>query len=532
MAFLPLAALIAIPLLLQPKAEDRTHAAADAAKVVIITPHSESLRYEFSRGFRKYYHDKYGKEVSIEWRTPGGTSDIVKYIDDRYEAAFRAVWQDDPANGPWTAATAANFDNPKAVAGSGMTEEALKSRKKFLDSDTGIGIDLFFGGGQYDHQRQAAKGYSVDAGIQHKHPEWFNDNVIPYSFSGETFYDKQGRYYGVCLAAFGICWNNRRMAEMADKNPPVKWADLGEPRFFQKIAVADPTKSGSVNKCFEMLIQQQMGEAFRKDPEHGLATGWANGINLIKRITANTRYVTDSASKVAHDVAGGNAAAGICIDFYGRSEAEWAAVQGGGIERMTFMTPENGTSVSADPIQLLRGAPNRKIAADFIEFVLSTDGQKIWDFRKNTPGGPEKYVLRRMPIRKDMYQPEFTKYMADANADPYQTCKGFEYHQAWTGPYFGLIRIIIKCVALDTLPEMQTAWQAIIRAGGPQAVPEAMKAFNELPFDYADIAKAKDELNPDKPGNSIRSVLRTQRQWSEFCRSKYFKAAELARAGK
>jgi len=191
MAFLPLAALIAIPLLLQPKAEDRTQAAADAAKVVIITPHSESLRYEFSRGFRKYYHDKYGKEVSIEWRTPGGTSDIVKYIDDRYEAAFRAVWQDDPANGPWTAAIAANFDNPKAVAGSGMTEEALKSRKKFLDSDTGIGIDLFFGGGQYDHQRQAAKGYSVDAGIQQKHPEWFNDNVIPYSFSGETFYDKQ-----------------------------------------------------------------------------------------------------------------------------------------------------------------------------------------------------------------------------------------------------------------------------------------------------------------------------------------------------
>lgn len=532
MAFLPLAALIAVPLLLQPKAEDRTQAAADAAKVVIITPHSESLRYEFSRGFRKYYRDKYGKEVSIEWRTPGGTSDIVKYIDDRYEAAFRAVWQDDPANGPWTAAAAANFDNPKAVAGSGMPEEALKSRKKFLDSDTGIGIDLFFGGGQYDHQRQADKGYSVDAGIRQQHPEWFDDKVIPYHFSGETFYDKQGRYYGVCLAAFGICWNNQRMAEMADKKPPVKWTDLGEPRFFQKIAVADPTKSGSVNKCFEMLIQQQMGDAFRKDPEHGLATGWANGLNLIKRITANTRYVTDSASKVAHDVAGGNAAAGICIDFYGRSEAEWAAVQSGGTERMTFMTPENGTSVSADPIQLLRGAPNRQIAIDFIEFVLSVDGQKIWDFRKNTPGGPEKYVLRRMPIRKDMYQPEFTKYMADANADPYQTCKGFEYRQAWTGPYFGLIRILTKCVALDTLPELQAAWQAIIRAGGPQAVPEAMKVFNELPFDYADIAKAKDELNPDKPGNSIRNVLRTQRQWSEFCRSKYLEAAKLARAGK
>ena len=158
MAFLPLAALIAIPLLLQPKAADRTQAVkAGADKVVIITPHSESLRYEFSRAFRKYYNEKYGREVSVEWRTPGGTSDIVKYIDDRYEASFRAVWQDNPANGQWTALAAANFDNPKAVAGSGMPEEALQARKKFLDSNAGIGIDLFFGGGQYDHQRQAAK---------------------------------------------------------------------------------------------------------------------------------------------------------------------------------------------------------------------------------------------------------------------------------------------------------------------------------------------------------------------------------------
>lgn len=534
MAFLPLIALIAIPLLLQPKAEDKIRSAKSGdAKIVIVTPHSESIRYEFSRAFREYYKNKYGKDIIIEWRSPGGTSDIVKYIDDRYEAVFRTYWLSDPANGSWTTAAAANFNNPRAVAGSsGISADALQARKKFLESNVGIGIDLFFGGGQYDHQRQSAKGYSVDAGIQQKHPEWFDEKIIPYRFSGEIFYDTQGKYYGTCLSTFGICWNNQRIAEMADKTPPAKWADLGEPRFFQKIAIADPTKSGSVNKCFEMLIQQQMREALQKDPKNGLATGWANGLNLIKRIAANTRYVTDSASKVPHDIAGGSAAAGICIDFYGRSEAEWAAVQSGGTERMTFMTPEDGTSVSADPIQLLRGAPNPEAAAAFIEFVLSMDGQKIWNYRKDTNGGPVKYTLRRMPIRKDIYQPEYAKHMADGDANPYLTCKNFEYHPAWTGPYFGLIRILIKCIALDPQPELQNAWQEIIRAGGPQAVPEAMKAFNELPFDYADIAKARDELNPDKPGNSIRSVLRTQREWSNFCNSQYIKAAKLARAGK
>lgn len=524
MAFLPLAALIAIPLLLQPKAEDKLRSAKSGdGKIVIVTPHSESIRYEFSHAFRQYYKNKYGKDIIVEWRSPGGTSDIVKYVDDRYESAFREYWLSDPANGSWTAATAADFNNPKSNT---------TARKKFLASNAGIGIDLFFGGGQYDHQRQAAKGYSVDAGLQQMHPEWFDEKVIPNRFSGEIFYDKHGKYYGTCLSTFGICWNNQRIAEMADKATPTKWADLGEPRFFQKIAIADPTKSGSVNKCFEMIIQQQMRDALRKDPKNGLATGWANGMNLIKRIAANARYITDSASKVPHDVAGGSAAAGICIDFYGRTEAEWAAIQSGGTDRMTFMNPEDGTSVSADPIQLLRGAPNPAAATAFIEFVLSLDGQKIWNYRKDSVGGPVKYTLRRMPIRKDIYQPLYNKYMADGNADPYQTCKNFEYNPAWTGPYFGLIRVLIKCIALDPQTELQNAWAEIIRAGGPQAVPEAMKAFNELPFDYTDIARAREELNPDKPGNSVRGVLRTQREWSEFCTAGYVKAAKLARAGK
>ena len=54
-----------------------------------------------------------------------------------------------------------------------------------------------------------------------------------------------------------------------------------------------------------------------------LDAGWAQGMGLIKRIAGNARLVTDSASKVPRDVGRGDAIAGMCIDFYGRSEAEW-----------------------------------------------------------------------------------------------------------------------------------------------------------------------------------------------------------------
>lgn len=197
---------------------------------------------------------------------------------------------------------------------------------------------------------------------------------------------------------------------------------------------------------------------------------------------------------------------------------------------MVFLSPPDGTSVTADPIQLLRGAPNREAAVAFIEFLLSVDGQKLWNFRKNTPGGPHQYALRRMPIRKDLYAAEYRQYMSDPDSDLYQSCAGFVYHPEWTGKYFSLLRILIKCIALDVQEELQASWQAIIRAGGPSVVPQAMAEFNALPFSFSEAEQARQLLLPDK--HSALEMLRTQRSWSEFARLHYRRAAQLAKEGK
>lgn len=540
-AFLPLLILVAIPIILRPVASHQNpEQLAVAEKLVIITPHAESIRYEFTRAFQQHYFNIHKKPVIIEWRSSGGTSDIVKFIADRYESVFRQYWEKLPDQISWNGTIAANFANPAATATSKLPAEAIVARTIFLKSNVSIGIDLFFGGGQYDHGRQAERGFAIDAGIQRKHPEWFNDQIIPMQFGGETFYDRGGRYYGVCLASFGICWNYARLKEFSNPAVPEAWQDLAEPRFFNQIAIADPTKSGSVNKCFEMILQQEMHEAmvaqqkstFKTAVNGWMDSGWANGINLIKRLTANSRYVTDSASKVPHDVATGNAAAGICIDFYGRSEAEWSAIQSGGVERMAFLSPRNGTSLSADPIQLLRGAPNQQTAVEFIEFLLSDAGQKIWNYKVGTTGGPEKYALRRMPIRRDMYQPQYVQFMSDGKFNPYIQSAGFEYNYNWTGRYFNLLRILIKCIALDPISDLQDAWKAIIKAGGPAAVPEAMAAFNRIPFPYRDIEHARESLRVDKNTNPMSLVLQQQRKWCEQARENYRQAKQLAEAGR
>jgi ABC-type Fe3+ transport system substrate-binding protein len=522
-AFLPLVVLIALPLLLRRDTAEILPAADNADKLIIITPHTQTIRAEFEKKFKRLYKEQTGREVIFDWRNPGGTSDIIRLINDRFQTEFRRYWLNNPENGPWTDEVMRSFDNRYT------DPTTCRSRQVFLKSEVGIGIDILFGGGLYDLKKQAQMGHGVDAGIQKLHPEWFTEKVIPQSWNGEIFYDKLGRFYGACLTEFGLCYNLDRLKLQRNQTPPTRWSDLGNERFYNLIAVADPTKSGSINKCFEMLIQQQMGEAVKKYGEkNGKIKGWANAINLIKRIGANTRYLTDSASKVPRDVARGDAVAGMCIDFYGRSEAEYTAYESNGIERMKFVAPVGGTSLSADPIQLLRGAPNRKTAIAFIEFVLSKEGQKIWDYRVGTPGGPTEYALRRLPIRRDMYSKADRKNMSDPEINPFAGDEQLVYHGRWTGPYFGLIRVLIKCAILNPRDELRRAWKAIIDAGGPDAVPEAMQAFNALPFTYENIKAANDQLNPAKQGNSVLTTLETRREWSEFFRHNYLKAEKLA----
>ncbi|WP_288593011.1 extracellular solute-binding protein [uncultured Victivallis sp.] len=524
-AALPILILLAIPFLLRPRGTQADPASGEADKLVMITAHNESIRYEYEQAFRKYYRKRFGRDVTIDFRSPGGTSDIVRYIADRFEAEFRREFEANPANGEWTAETAEAFANPAVDRDPAASPAAKRARKLFLKSDTGIGIDLMAGGGTFDMARNAARGFAVDGGLRQRHPEYFDPAVIPQSFGGDELYDKQGRYYGVVLSTFGICYNSDRVRELGDGAPPKRWADLGEPRFYNTLSLADPSKSGSVNKCFEILIQQCMADA--NDP----VAGWENGLNLTKRIFANARNLTDAAGKIPHDVATGNAAAGVAIDTYGFTEQEWNELQFDGKPHFFYVPPEGGTAISADPIQLLRGAPNRKVAEAFLDFVLSKEGQLLHSLKPGAPDGPLKHALRRPTIRRDLYGTEYREHRTDPGYNPYESGANFVYRAQWTGPYYSLLRILIKCIALEPQAELQRAWRAILDAGGPEKVPEAMAAFNRLPFSYRDIDEANRLIRKGKDRTAV-DVAATCRAWSEGARANYLEAERLAKQGR
>lgn len=524
-----LVAVISVPFLLEPEDEHDPRLAESPEQILnIITPHSESIRREFSAAFRHYMRRREGRDVFIEWRVPGGTSEIEKILDTEYTFAFKHHWQNQLGR-QWTPEVAAAFNDRRlqlpAEAGEDGPGEA--ARRQFLESDVGIGLDLFFGGGAYPFVVNSEKGYLIDSGIGRRRPGWFTDEIIPQEVGGEPFYDPEFRWVGTCLTTFGVCVNDD-VLERLGVDPPASpdWSLLADPRLFKEVALADPSASGSVTKAFEMILQQQMRLALNaaldgEEPEAALARGWENGLDLIRRIGANARYFSNFSAKIPSDVAAGNAAAGMCIDYYGRTYNELLQNVSGD-SRLRFATPEGGSSLSVDPLAMLLGAPNPKLALKFIEFVLSHEGQKLWDYRAGAPGGPERQALRRLPVRKDLYVPEFLVHFADPKEMPFEKVHLFRYEPAWTARAFGAIRFIVKAMCVDPHEELQLAWETLMKHDFPAS---ALVAFDDnSPVTYE---RALGEMSEILKRSKLEQSRYAQ-ELSEYFRTQYRRAAALS----
>ncbi|WP_050029411.1 extracellular solute-binding protein [Verrucomicrobium sp. BvORR034] len=514
-------------------------------RLVIYTPHHEKIRYEFGRAFAKKWKDERGETLYVDWRV-AGTSEIALMMRSDYAAAFERYWTES-LNHPWLPEVATSFGNskvalPKPGEKAGLTVQQ-SARKEFLDSAVGIGVDLFFGGGAVDYESQARAGFLVAADasgqfglkpVMKKHPEWFQPQSIPQSLGGESYYDKEARWVGTCLSSLGICFNRDVLARLGIEKEPVQWQDLGDPRYFGQVALADPNKSGTVTKAFEQLIQQQMQQAIDErrddpnaegDPEKlGIEIGWERGVHLIQRISANSRYFTDNATKIPLEVSQGDAAAGMCIDFYGWTFEDMVR-RPDGTSRMGYITPLGGTSMGVDPIGMLRGAPEPEVAAAFMEFVLSDAGQKLWNFSPGTAGGPVRTPLRRLPVRLDFYNAANRASMTDPHADPMETSRAFTYHPEWTNHLFGVVRYLVKVMCVDTHEDQRRAWEMLISRNFP---PRATAVFEDTRLlnyqnaqELAALLQKKDKIQEARKATELSVAFRNQ----------YRRAYQLAKDG-
>ncbi len=531
---LALVAVVALPFVLRPK---KTGPGRADGSVVIITPHNEAIRQEYAHGFQEWYRAKTGKTVIIDWRVIGGTSEIARFLESEYVSSFQNHWMRQLGKA-WSIDVQAAFANARLPKDA--SPEAQEARREFMASEVGCGIDVFFGGGTYDFIRQADAGRIVDSGLLQLHPDWFTDAVIPQTYTGEPYWDKQGRWFGPVLSGHGMLYNNDSLARLGVARPK-EWYDLTNPRLFGEVAVCDPTKSGSIAKSFESIIQEQIylewarlaaqtGQPKAVLEKQAVAQGWVWGLRLLQGIGANARYFTDSSQKPPIDVAAGNCAVGMCIDFYGRYQ-EQSSAERSGRQRLGFHMPVNGTTLSPDPIALMRGAPNRDLGRAFLEYVMSMEGQKLWNFKPGTPGGPRQFALRRLPIRKDFYtQKEFAAYRSDPEVNPYAGEAPLVYNAAWTGGLFREMSFVIRIMSIDTHNELVAAWRAINAPGLDAATRvRALAAMTDLAaVDYEQMfSRVKPALNAKNKVDEVRLAS----ELADHFRQQYLRAAAIAQGG-
>lgn len=432
--------ILGVPFLLRPAPERSAEDQAAARTLIIVTPHVPQIREEFGRAFSAWHKRVHGSAVRVDWRTPGGTSEILKQLSAQYTAAIR--------NG---------LIAPDGAAPAGT-----------------VGLDLMFGGGTFDHGRlkqgvtvelstpQGAKKVtvpmSVPAGFTAEQlQEWFGENTLGSGF----LYDPEQFWIGTALSGFGIVYNRDVFRELALPEPK-EFADLCDPRLQGWIALADPRQSGSVTTTFEAILNFY---------------DWDRGWRILREMAANTRYFTNSATKPPIDVSQGEAAAGLAIDFYGRGQAQSIVRAGEDPKdsRVGYVDPKGSTYIDADPASILRGGPSPDLAKRFVEFCLTEEAQALWQFRstrdpnrnlgRGTPArtadgielGPKLYELRRMPARRMMYEKHWDRLIDQVQ--PWELAakvKGKGWRSA-IGPMMG-------CFAIDIIDDQRAAWAALNRA--------------------------------------------------------------------
>jgi ABC-type Fe3+ transport system substrate-binding protein len=173
-----------------------------ADTLVILSPHWEGIKYEFTQAFKAFYSAETGREVDVEWMDVGGTSEILRFV-----------------------------------------------KSEFTSKPMGIGVDLLFGGGLDPFlvlkQTDLLQAYTVPfALLQH----------IPPDFGGMPLYDPDLQWFGATLSGFGILYNKIVLARL--HLPEVAtWEDLSQPALFTWVGSADPRQSGSVHMMYEIILQ-------------------------------------------------------------------------------------------------------------------------------------------------------------------------------------------------------------------------------------------------------------------------------------
>ncbi len=376
------------------------------------------------------------------------------------------------------------------------------SNYRFIESEfkrvpDGISVDIFFGGGTDNYLRLSNNG-------------WLNAYKLPeaqlaqmtQSFQGIPLYDAEHQWYGAALSSFGIM-HNEELREMLSLPKVKTWRDLGDVALLGKIGAADPRESGSAHMVYEIILQ---------------TLGWDEGFALLTKLGGNVRGFSAGANAIPTDVVAGQVIYGLAIDFYAYGQI--AVV---GADKIQYVVPADGAVVTADPIAILKGAPNLSVAQKFLEFVLSEDAQKLWMLRDTDSEGPKwKGGLNRASVLPALYDKLGERCIVP---NPF-AMEGtpFQYNSDTGGTRWNIVNDLFGVLIIDSHKDLVNAWKAIRKCKDPAKRDAAIAALTKMPITEEEAMKLarSDWKDPTVRNEKIKD-------WGQFAKEKFKEARNLAK---
>ncbi len=441
--------------------------AADVDHLVVYSPHSDEIEQEFNTAFAAWYKAETGRDVDVSVPDAGGTSQILKRIQDKFLAGRHDV-------------------------------------------------DVVFGGGPI-FERMKQLGFLA--------PYELPDPLLaqlPKTVAGQPLYDEDYAWYGAAISSFGLIINTKVLSDRG-LPMPTAWEAMGDPRYMDLVGGGDPTKSGSVRKAYEIILQ---------------AYGYDVGMALLARMGGCAREFYAGGSDIPRNTARGLIAMGPCIDFYA---ARQKVSEGG--EHVAFVAPEGMTVVNCDPIGILAKAPNRAVAEKYVAFVMSPASQRLWMLPPGSEGGPKEHALQRLAVLPHLYT-EAEAAGATPSMNPFELPPSDFFDTEKEVARIAVMPAYLHVALVENHGPLKEAFKAVVEAGAPEALmarlteplvreEEMLRLGREvwtpvvIPEDATDeeaeTLKAEDEAR-------LRRRSDIEVRWSETLRDRYETLADAARA--
>ncbi|MDR1647912.1 MAG: extracellular solute-binding protein [Zoogloeaceae bacterium] len=248
--------------------------------------------------------------------------------------------------------------------------------------------------------------------------------ALPSHVANYPISDPDGHFAAFELAGYGILYNPETVGKLG-LSPPRDWHDLADPAYRGQVQLPIPGRVGFAPVLIEAVLQ---------------GYGWDEGWATLAGIAANVDFGGGDSAPDTDDIVIGRKAARMTIDFFAAASRKTDTP-------LSFIYPPR-TAFNPSQVAIFANAPHPVAAREFVDFVLSPEGQEMLLH-------PD---VRRLPVRKEIYDahPELT-------AQPFAP-GNLAYDDALRRSRQGLVAALFEIALVEAHKNAVPLWSLLHRA--------------------------------------------------------------------